>query len=79
MFGAGDKTEYAYFKDEVHDYGPSKRKAAYGFLAKHLELDLNKILDENKEINEDFVTLLENEELKAFPGRDLVLDPMTKK
>ena len=78
MFGAGENTEYAFFKDEVHDYGLSKRTAAYGFLAKHLELDINKILDENKEIDEDFVVLLENEELKAFPGRDLVPHPMSK-
>jgi len=78
LFGAGENAEYAYFKDEVHDYGFSKRKAAYGFLAKHLELDLDRILDENNEINEDFVVLLENEELKAFPGRDLVPHPMTK-
>lgn len=79
LFDAGENTEYAYFKDEVHDYGLSKRTAAYGFLAKHLDLDLSKILDENKEIDEDFVVILENEELKAFPGRDLVPEPMTKK
>ena len=76
MFGAGDNTEYAYFKDEVHDYGLSKRTAAYGFLAKHLELDLSKILDENKVVNEDFVVLLDTTQLKSFPERDLVPHPM---
>ncbi len=78
MFGAGDNTEYAYFKDEVHDYGLSKRRAAYGFLAKHLKLDINKILDKNGEVNEDFVSLLDTTQLKAFPDRNLVPDPMTK-
>ncbi len=78
MFGAGDMVEYAYFKDEVHNYGFSKRKAAYGFLAKHLELDLNEILDEYKKINEDFVVLLDTTQLKAFPDRALVPHPMTK-
>jgi len=45
LFDAADKTEYAYFEDEVHDYGFSKRTAAYGFLAKHLDLDMTQIED----------------------------------
>jgi dienelactone hydrolase len=28
LFDAGDKTDYAFFEDEVHDYGISKRTAA---------------------------------------------------
>ena len=78
LFGAGENAEYAYFKDEVHDYGFSKRKAAYGFLAKHLKLDLNRILDGNGEINEDFVVLLDTTQLKVFPDRALVAHPMAK-
>lgn len=37
----------AHFPDEGHDYGPSKRKAAYAFLAEQFMLDLAKA-DESK-------------------------------
>ncbi len=77
MFGAGDLVEYAHFPDEVHDYGISKRKAAYGFLAKHLDLNLAKILDEDGNVNEQFVTLLDTTKLKVFPYRNIVLHPRT--
>ena len=40
FYGAQDKVMAVHFPDEVHDYGPSKRKAAYEFLAKHWQLDL---------------------------------------
>ena len=76
LFGAEDNCEYAYFPNEVHNYGFSKRKAAYKFLAKHLKLDINKILNEEKEINEIFVVLLDTTQLKAFPNRNLVPNPM---
>jgi len=32
LYGAGDKVENAHFANEGHDYGPSKRMAAYPFL-----------------------------------------------
>ena len=76
LFDAADKTEFAYFEDEVHDYGFSKRKAAYGFLAKHLDLDLTQIKDSQGGIDEGFVTLLDTTQLKVFPDRALVRDPM---
>jgi hypothetical protein len=72
FFDAADNTEYALFEDEVHDYGISKRKAAYGFLAKHLELDLDQISNGQGEIDEGFVKLLDTTELKVFPDRNLV-------
>jgi uncharacterized protein len=76
MFNAEDKVENAHFADEVHNYGPSKRKAAYGFLAKHLNLDLSRILNEEDEITESFVTLLDTTALKVFPQRNLIMNPM---
>lgn len=76
LFDAADKTEFAYFEDEVHDYGFSKRKAAYGFLAKHLDLDLTQIKDSQGGIDEGFVTLLDTTQLKVSPDRALVRDPM---
>jgi dienelactone hydrolase len=72
FFDAADNTEYAFFEDEVHDYGISKRKAAYGFLAEHLQLDLDQISNRQGEIDEGFVTLLDTTELKVFPDRNLV-------
>jgi hypothetical protein len=37
--------ENLHLADEEHDYGPSKRAAAYKFLARHLSLDIAKISD----------------------------------
>ncbi|MEK7953237.1 alpha/beta hydrolase family protein [Luteolibacter soli] len=39
LFGKEDAVENAHFKDEGHDYGPSKRAAMYRFLAKTFALD----------------------------------------
>ena len=76
MFDAGDQVEYAHFPDEVHDYGISKRKAAYGFLAKHLDLDYSRILDQQGEVSEEMIILLDTTQLKVFPDRNLVVNPM---
>ncbi len=53
---------------ERHDYGLSKRSAAYVFLAKELDLNLG-LLDFDQatgRYNESFVTVLAEEELKVF-------------
>ncbi len=44
---ASDKLENVHLATEGHDYGPSKRQAAYAFFAKHFGLDSSKI-DEAK-------------------------------
>lgn len=72
LFGAEDQVEYAFFPDEKHDYGFSKRKAVYPFLAKHLQLDVSKITNTRGEIDESFVTLLDTTALKVFPDRSIV-------
>jgi dienelactone hydrolase len=77
LFDAGDQVEYAYFKDEVHDYGVNKRKPMYRFFAKHLQLDIYKILDKDKNINEGFVQLLDTTKLKVHPERNLVKKVMS--
>jgi dienelactone hydrolase len=38
FFGREANIEYEYFAKETHNYGPSKRQAAYRFLAKHFHL-----------------------------------------
>lgn len=47
FFDAKSNVENVHLPLEKHDYGPSKRKAAYDFLAKYLGLDL-KMADETK-------------------------------
>jgi hypothetical protein len=39
LYGASNRVENKHLPDEEHDYGPSKRQAAYSFLIKHLGLD----------------------------------------
>jgi uncharacterized protein len=68
-----DKTanvENAHFADEVHDYGFSKRKAMYPFLAKHLNLDLSAILNNDGEIDESGVVIESYEDLKIFSDKN---------
>ena len=55
LYGAGDKVENAHFPEEKHDYGGSKRRAAYPFLAEHLGLDLSKVRDAEGGIDETCV------------------------
>lgn len=43
LYGAGDLVENLHLADEGHDYGYSKRVGAYKFLAKHLNLSLDKV------------------------------------
>lgn len=64
-YGATDRVENVHLPDEGHDYGPSKRAAAYRFLAKHLGLDLNRVL-KNGKIDESRTTLLEPAALRVF-------------
>lgn len=78
MFNAEENVQYAYFAKEVHDYGPSKRKAMYPFMAKHLNLDLNKILDDMGEITEEFVVILDTTKLKVYPERQIIKNPKTR-
>ena len=45
----------AHFPSEGHDYGTSKRMAAYPFLAKHLQLDLKAVQAADGSIDESTV------------------------
>ncbi len=72
FYDAGDKIDCKHFPDEKHDYGFSKREAAYRFLATHFAMDLEAILDENDIINEDFVNVLGRGELEVFPDESQI-------
>jgi hypothetical protein len=66
LMGAPENVENAHFADEQHDYGPSKRAAMYGFLAKHLGLDLSRIKNGRGEIDESFVEVHDPDKLLVF-------------
>ncbi|MDE0570350.1 MAG: acetylxylan esterase [Verrucomicrobiales bacterium] len=69
LYGATSKVENAHFKSEGHDYGLSKRMAAYPFLAKHLNLDLKLVKSKEGKIDESFVKVQTQEEMMVFNGK----------
>ncbi len=70
LHGAEENVENAHFADEEHDYGLSKRMAAYPFLARHLGLNLKPVLDANGNIDESFVRVETRDEMLVF-GKDM--------
>ncbi|MFH0759831.1 MAG: acetylxylan esterase [Bacteroidota bacterium] len=65
LYDAEHRVENVHLPAEKHDYGYSKRAAAYNFLAFHLQLDIDALPYDNG-FREDFVTVLEPEALKVF-------------
>lgn len=66
FYGQKGKVENIHFADEKHDYGPSKRKAMYPFMAKYLGLSLDMITDASGTIDESLVTVLPRTTLEVF-------------
>ena len=64
-YGARSQVENVHLPTEGHDYGPNKRAAAYRFLAKHLKLDLNRILKDGQ-IDETPNSVLDQTSLQVF-------------
>jgi dienelactone hydrolase len=69
LYGATDQVENAHFADEGHDYGPSKRLAAYKFLARHLGLNLKAVLKPCGCVDESGTVVEEKESLCVFTPR----------
>lgn len=65
LYDAEHRVEHVHLPMEKHDYGYSKRTAAYNFLAHHLKLN-NRNVPYDDAYQEDFVTILPREELKVF-------------
>lgn len=65
FYGAEDQVENAHFPNEKHDYGPNKRQAAYRFLAKHLDLDIQEV-SLNGKVDESPTQVLTEKELSVF-------------
>jgi len=70
LYGAGDKVENAHFVEEKHDYGVSKRMAAYPFLAKHLKLDLSRVTGADGKIDESFFVGETREQMLVFGAKN---------
>jgi hypothetical protein len=66
LYGAQDNVECLHLADEGHDYGISKRLGAYKFLAKHLNLSLDKVTGPDGSIDERFVVIEKIEDMLAF-------------
>ena len=69
LYGARDKVANAHFPDEEHDYGLSKRTAAYPFLAEHLQLDLKGVTGRDGKIDESFVVAETQDQMMVFNGK----------
>lgn len=65
FFDAEQNMENVHLANEKHDYGPSKRQAAYAFLAKHLGLEIEGLMV-NGEVDESKNTVLTANDLHAF-------------
>ena len=66
LYGAAEKVQNAHFAKERHDYGLSKRTAAYAFLAEHLSLNIESICDDRGDIDESFVVIEAYKDMLLF-------------
>lgn len=66
LYEAASNVENLHLPDEGHDYGFNKRKGAYRFLAKHLNLSLDAVTNDHGEIDEGFVTVEDRATLSVF-------------
>jgi len=58
--------QLVHLEKEGHDYGKNKRFAAYNFLNAHLGMHIENIKDPNGRVTEDFVTILNRNDLIYF-------------
>ncbi|MDR2840475.1 MAG: acetylxylan esterase [Paludibacter sp.] len=66
FYDAESQIENAHFGNEGHDYGTSKRQAAYKFLAKQFSLDISKLTDLEGNLNESAAVVETDDLLKVF-------------
>ncbi|CAI8187270.1 MAG: Uncharacterised protein [Flavobacteriaceae bacterium] len=63
--GVHQRLKNVHLANEKHDYGISKRKAAYAFFSEHLKLDRGHSSDSNT-LDESFIKVLSPEDLMVF-------------
>lgn len=67
MYGKEGNVENVHLPDEAHNYGASKRAAMYGFMARHLGLDISAVKDSKTgRTDESKVTIEPIESLLVF-------------
>jgi len=66
LYGQQSRVKNVHLPEEGHDFGPSKRKAMYEFMAEHIGIDLKKLKGKNGEIDESLVSVLPEAELRVF-------------
>lgn len=66
FYNATDNVANAHFSDEGHDYGFSKRKAMYEFMAEHLGLNLKAIQNNQGQIDESDITIEDFSKMYVF-------------
>lgn len=69
LYNGENRVENVHLPLEKHDYGYSKRAAAYNFLGHHLQLNFRTPYDDG--YKEDFITLLSAKQLKVFGSKPL--------
>jgi pimeloyl-ACP methyl ester carboxylesterase len=69
LYGKKSLVENVHLPEEGHDFGPSKRKAMYAFMGKHLGIDLSKISTKDGEVDESAVKPLTQAELSVFDNK----------
>ena len=66
LFDAQENVENVHLENEGHSYGLGKRIAMYPFLAKHLNLSLEKVMTEDKIISENDIVIETREKMSVF-------------
>ena len=66
FYGKKDNVKNVHLANEGHDYGFSKRKAMYEFVAKHFGLNINAVKDGNGNITESKVTIEKEPAMYVF-------------
>lgn len=82
LYEAPENVENLHLPNEGHDYCLSKRLGAYKFLAKHLDLSLDKVSKPDGSIDESFVVIEKTEDMYVFndkhPRPAYAVSPNTK-
>ncbi|MEO6355621.1 MAG: acetylxylan esterase [Ferruginibacter sp.] len=66
QYGKRNNVELVHLPNEAHDYGPSKRKAMYAFMAKYLNLNIDFVKTAGGEIDETPAVILDQQLLEVF-------------
>lgn len=66
LYGQSDKVENFHIKNEVHNYGFTKRLPMYDFLARHLALNIKAVSDKSGKVDESKVTIEKSDKMLVF-------------